>query len=90
MKAFKRFCLKEHADDIPQPEFPEGQLVKYISQQRQFCHVPAQVAILLCNIELIFETALNRKSCAPPAVGCSVSNAMSFYAIASWIHIVPI
>ena len=49
-----------------------------------------QVAILLCNIELIFETALNRKSCTPPAVGCSVSNDMSFYVIVSLVHIVPI
>ena len=39
-----------------------------------------QVAILLCNIELIFENALDIKSCCPLVVGCSLSKDLAFYA----------
>ena len=48
-----------------------------------------QVAILLCNIELIFENALYKRSCYSPAVGCSVSKNMYVYANISIVDIVP-
>ena len=38
-----------------------------------------QVAIVLWNIELVFESALNSKTCSTLTVGCSVSNALSLF-----------